>query len=75
MKLSFRSPAWLNNPVEFVAEDLGWSGTNEGSYQEGGAHLKQKLMLENPGEKMKEIVENHLVLASDSELTFSKRMS
>ena len=49
MKLSFRSPAWLNNPVEFVAEDLGWSGTNEGSYQEGGAHLKQKLMLENPG--------------------------
>jgi hypothetical protein len=29
---------------------LGWSTTNEESYQEGGAHLKKLLMLKDPGD-------------------------
>ena len=49
MRLSFQSPAWPNNPLEFEADDLGWSGTNEESYEEGGAHLKGNLNLKNPG--------------------------
>ena len=46
---SFQSPAWVNNPVEYEVVDLGWSTTNEENYQEGGAHLKSKMMLKNPG--------------------------
>jgi hypothetical protein len=39
----------VNNPVEYEVEELGWSITNEDSYQEGGAHLKKNMQLKNQG--------------------------
>ena len=46
--VSFASKTWLSQPLQFYASNMGWTGTNYESYDEGGVHLVTPLNLKNP---------------------------
>ena len=47
--VSFVSPTWIGNPLQYEILDVGWSGTNYKSYEDGGVHLIKTMKSKNPG--------------------------
>ena len=47
--LSFKSPTWIGQPLNYEILDFGWTGTNYESYEDGGVHAVRNSTLKNPG--------------------------
>ncbi len=49
IQLDFTSPTWLGEPLQFQADNVGWTSTNYKTFADGGVHVEAPLTLLNPG--------------------------